>query len=97
MSGAWGRRHAQLTARGERLVGEAEHELPALALDAVGPNDDVSMYDCTVCKSNAGRIFIVGDDWSAHVDGNAELFDSVEEGLVCERPGVSGCCLRVSS
>lgn len=95
MGGVWVRGPKQLTARGERLVGEAQHELPALALDAVGPNDNVSMYDCTVCEGNAGRIFIVGDDWSAHVDGNAELFDSVEEGLVCGRPRGQRLLVRV--
>lgn len=66
----------------ERLVLVAEHELTALALDAVGADNDVGMDYRAISEGNRGVVLVVSDNGSAHVNGNAKLLDSVEEGLV---------------
>lgn len=66
----------------ERLVLVAKHELTALTLDAVSADDDIGTNYRAIGEGDRRVVLIVGDDGSAHVDGNAELLDSVEEGLM---------------
>lgn len=75
-------------------VGEAQHELPRPAPDALGADDQVRLLDVPVRQDDARLLVLLHprvalvepDDLASHVEGHARVPDPAQEGLVVVAP-----------